>query len=100
MAQRLPGPAGDDHPACAAAASPTLEQLGLVPPGRSSHHLGLKEDDRVRVTNGRQKQALSISGPAGDDHLDPRHVAEEGLRALAVVVAAVPHCACSSGLII
>ena len=90
-------PAGDDQLACAAAASPTLQQPGLVPPS-PSHHLGLKEDDGVRVTNGCQQQALSIFRSAGDDHLDPGDVAEKGLRALAVVVTTVTHRACSRRL--
>ena len=50
--------------------------------------LGLEEDDRVRILDRGDQQALGVIGVGRDHRLDPRHVGEEGLGRLAVGLAA------------
>lgn len=44
----------------------------VVTPRRvNSHHFGLKEDNGVRVLNGREEEALGIGRAPCHHHLDP-----------------------------
>jgi hypothetical protein len=50
--------------------------------------LGLEEDHRIIVLDRRDQQALGIVGIGRNDRLEARDVGEQGLRALAVRLAA------------
>lgn len=43
----------------------------VTPDRGNSHHLGLKEDNRVRILNGREEETLGIGRASRHHHLDP-----------------------------
>jgi len=61
-------------------------------------HLRLEEDDGVGVADGRKQQPLGLARAAGHHHLDARHVREDRLGRLRVVVPAMADRACTGGL--